>query len=149
MPDDPNQSTSDHGYALTDPAVLNKLTPIVDEVRALGTRVSLFIDPDPAAADAAPATGAQRIELYTESYATAFGGAFHEATLQRFTQTAERAAAAGLVVNAGHDLNLANLPAFLAAVPGVEEVTIGHALVADALRYGLPETVRRYLDAVA
>jgi pyridoxine 5-phosphate synthase len=100
---------------------------------------------------AARAAGADRIELYTEPYARAHaaGGAALAASLSTYAASARAALAAGLGVNAGHDLNLANLPPFLAAVPGVAEVSIGHALTADALEFGLAETVRRYLHAVA
>lgn len=146
VPDDPNQSTSDHGFALTDPAVVAELSPIAQELRGLGCRVSLFIDPDPATAAAAVDAGADRVELYTESYARAFGTPRESETLARFAATAERAVAEGLRVNAGHDLDLANLSAFLAEVPGVEEVSIGHALIAEALMRGIGPTVEAYLN---
>lgn len=149
VPDDPNQSTSDHGFALTDPAVVGELSPIVKELRDLGCRVSLFVDPDPQTAAAAADTGADRVELYTESYAKAFGTPRQADTLARFAATAERAVAAGLRVNAGHDLDLMNLPAFLAAVPGVEEVSIGHALIAEALLRGLGPTVAAYRKSIS
>ena len=145
VPDAPGQSTSDHGFALTDPAVVDELRPIVEELRSLGCRVSLFVDPDPEAAAAAAETGTDRIELYTESYASAFGGPDHQPTLDRFAAAARAATDAGLEVNAGHDLNLDNLRPFVEAVPGVREVSIGHAFVADSLQYGMADTVRRYL----
>ena len=146
VPDAPGQNTSDHGFALTNPEVVSELRPIVAELRELGCRVSLFIDPDPDAATAAADAGADRVELYTERYARAFGTVHEDSTLERFAATAEAATAAGLGVNAGHDLNLDNLRAFVDAVPGVEEVSIGHALVADALEMGMADTVRAYLE---
>lgn len=145
VPDDPNQNTSDHGFALTRPGVVAELRPIVDELRGLGCRVSLFVDPDPDTAAAAAETGADRVELYTEGYAQAFGTVKQAPTLERFAATAERATAAGLGVNAGHDLDLHNLGLFVAEVPAVEEVSIGHALVADALRWGLDGVTEKYL----
>ena len=146
VPDDPQQATSDHGFALTDPSVRDTLLPIVAELRDLGCRVSLFIDPDPAVATAAAQTGAQRVELYTESYAKAYAQPAEDEVVSRFAATADAAVEAGLQVNAGHDLDLRNLRPFLERVRGVEEVSIGHALVADALRLGMAETVRAYLQ---
>ncbi|MEM1097450.1 MAG: pyridoxine 5'-phosphate synthase [Planctomycetota bacterium] len=149
VPDAPDQSTSDHGFALRDDAVVAELTPIVSEIKSVGCRVSLFVDPDAIAAARAAETGADRIELYTESYAQAFGTAHHDATLERFVAAAHAARAAGLGINAGHDLNLENLGPFLSAlsaVGGVDEVSIGHALVADALRLGMDSAVRAYLQ---
>ena len=147
VPDDPNQNTSDHGFDLTRPDVVAELRPIVEELRELGCRVSVFIDPDPAAAAAAPACGADRVELYTERYAQAHDTVHADRTLEKFAATARAAQDAGIGVNAGHDLNLDNLPAFAAAVPNLLEVSIGHALVADALTYGMADTVARYLGA--
>lgn len=146
VPDDPAQSTSDHGWDVV--AHLETLKPIVAELKDLGCRVSLFLDPDPEMAKRAAATGADRIELYTESYAQAHerGGAALERSLRAFTQTAEAARSVGLGVNAGHDLNLANLPGFC-RIPNVLEVSIGHALVADALSAGMDATVKAYLQA--
>jgi pyridoxine 5-phosphate synthase len=97
---------------------------------------------------AAAKLGAQRVELYTEPYARAFGTAEEGAVLRRYAESARAAQAEGLGVNAGHDLNLDNLPGFLGSVPNVLEVSIGHALIADALEFGLGETVRKYLDAI-
>jgi pyridoxine 5-phosphate synthase len=102
------------------------------------------MDPDPAAMVAARALGAERVELYTEAYARAHGGAGQAASLERYRLAAEAALRAGLEVNAGHDLNLQNLGDFLREVPGIAEVSIGHALIGDALEFGLAETVRRY-----
>jgi len=149
VPDDPNQNTSDHGFDLTNPEVIAELTPIVAELKELGCRVSVFIDPDPAVAAAAPKLGCERVELYTERYAQAHGTVYAPRTLERFVSTARAAQAAGVGMNAGHDLNLANLPAFAAAVPGLLEVSIGHALVADALEMGMAAAVSAYLAALA
>ncbi len=114
------------------------------ELRALGVRVSLFMDPLPEAMATARELGADRVELYTESYARAHGTAAQAASLAAYAAAARAAQAAGLGVNAGHDLNRHNLPDFLRAVPGVAEVSIGHALIADALEFGIAETVRAY-----
>jgi pyridoxine 5-phosphate synthase len=147
VPDAPGQSTSDHGFDLV--ADGDRVAPLVAEAKALGARVSLFMDADPSAMRLARAVGADRVELYTEPWAAAFGTADEPAVLARFVAAAEAARAEGLGVNAGHDLSRDNLPAFLAAVPGVLEVSIGHALVADALALGLAETVRGFLAAIA
>ena len=120
----------------------------MDELKSLGVRVSLFMDPVAEAMAAAAVLGADRIELYTEPYARAFGTAEQEAVLGRYAEAARAAQRAGLGVNAGHDLNLDNLPVFLSSVPKVLEVSIGHALISDALEFGLAEAVHRYLDAI-
>ena len=146
VPDDVAQFTSDHGWRF--PEDLERLRPLVAEAQALGARVSLFMDPDASAMRAARSTGADRVELYTEGYASAHGTAQGAAVLQRFVQAGEAALAAGLGLNAGHDLNRDNLSDFLRAVPGVQEVSIGHALVADALELGYTETVRDYLRCI-
>lgn len=143
VPDDPGAWTSDHGWDLARDGA--RLQPVVTELKKLGIRVSLFMDPLPEMMAAAAATGAQRVELYTEPYARAFGAAGEPAMVGRYAAAARSAQAAGLGVNAGHDLNRDNLPRFLAAVPGVAEVSIGHALIADALELGLAATVRDYL----
>ncbi len=150
VPDAEGQFTSDHGWSL--PADAERLRPLIDECHALGVRVSLFMDPDADAMALARAAGADRVELYTESYARAHGTPQQAEVLARFAGAARAALAAGLGVNAGHDLNRHNLADFLHAVPGVAEVSIGHALVADALEFGLAETVRLYqheIDAAA
>jgi pyridoxine 5-phosphate synthase len=143
VPDTPEASTSDHGWDLAKDG--ERLKPVIAQLKALGARVSLFMD---AEADMAPARalGADRVELYTEPYAARFAAGDADAALP-YAEAAKRAAAAGLAVNAGHDLNLANLAPFLARVPNVAEVSIGHALIADALEYGLVETVKKYLRA--
>ncbi len=141
VPDAPGQFTSDHGWAVAD---LPRVAPLVAEAQALGVRVSLFMDPDPAAMAAVATIGADRIELYTEPYAAAHGTPRQGAELGRYAAAAHAALALGLGINAGHDLNRANLTDFLRAVPGVQEVSIGHALIADALERGYTETVRDY-----
>lgn len=146
VPDDPAQNTSDHGWDVVQH--LDTLKPIVAELKDLGCRVSLFLDPDPEMAKRAAETGADRIELYTESYALAYeqGGDALQQNLAAFRATTEAAESVGLGVNAGHDLNLDNLPGFV-AIPNVLEVSIGHALVADALSMGMDPAVRAYLQA--
>jgi pyridoxine 5-phosphate synthase len=142
VPDSEGQFTSDHGWNLAADAA--RVKPLIDECRALGVRVSLFMDAEPAAMARAREVGADRIELYTEPYAAAHGTPAQAKELERFAAAARAAAAVGLAVNAGHDLNRANLGDFLRAVPGVLEVSIGHALIADALELGIAETVRDY-----
>ena len=143
VPDEPLAFTSDHGWDLSRDA--DRLRPVITQLRGMGVRVSLFMDPDPDAMTLARDLGADRVELYTEPYAKCFGTKEHDAMLARYVLAAESATRAGLGINAGHDLNLDNLPDFLGAVGHVLEVSIGHALVADALEMGLPETVRRYV----
>jgi pyridoxine 5-phosphate synthase len=142
VPDSEDQFTSDHGWRFPDDAA--RLQPLIDEAHALGVRVSLFMDPLPDQMAAARATGAERVELYTETYAAAHGTPQQAQVLAGFTAAAEAALAVGLELNAGHDLNRANLGDFLRAVPGVLEVSIGHALIADALELGMAETIRDY-----
>jgi len=142
VPDSVGQFTSDHGWDL--PADTERLRPLIAEAKALGVRVSLFMDPLPEAMQLARAAGADRVELYTEPYAQAHGTPRQAEVLARFAKAAEAALAAGLGVNAGHDLNRDNLSDFLRAVPGVLEVSIGHALIADALELGYAATVRDY-----
>ena len=146
VPDAQGQFTSDHGWSF--PADAERLRPLIEEARALGVRVSLFMDAAPDQMAAAKAVGADRVELYTEPYAQAWGGAQQPAQLARFAQAAQAARAAGLGVNAGHDLNRDNLTAFLTQVPGVQEVSIGHALIADALELGYAATVAGYLRCI-
>ena len=146
VPDSEDQFTSDHGWDVAKEAT--RLRPLIEECHALGVRVSLFMDPLPEAMAAVRELGADRVELYTETYASAHGTPRQAEVLARFARTAEAALALGLGVNAGHDLSLANLTDFIRAVPGVAEVSIGHALVADALEYGMADTVHRYLRAI-
>jgi pyridoxine 5-phosphate synthase len=145
VPDDPAQATSDHGWDFRGKG--NFLTSVVQRLKAGNRRISLFCDPD-AGVDgvaAAKATGADRIELYTGPY----GGCYDDPDravreLAALVHTAQAAHRAGMGVNAGHDLTLANLPAFQSAVPGVDEVSIGHGITADALVMGFAEAVRQY-----
>ena len=124
------------------------LAPLVREAQALGARVSLFMDPVPEAMAAVQALGADRVELYTEAFARAHGTPQQADVLAPYAATAMAALQLGLGINAGHDLNRDNLSDFLRAVPGVQEVSIGHALIADALELGLAETVRDYLRCI-
>jgi len=146
VPDDPHQRTSDHGWDVR--AHKEELRPLVRELRRTGARVSLFMDPAPDLMASAAEVGADRIELYTGPYAHAFGTADGEELLRRYGAAAKAAGAAGLGVNAGHDLNLDNLPAFVQAVPDLAEVSIGHAITADALRIGFPAAVEAYRRAL-
>ena len=146
VPDDPGAFTSDHGWDLDRDG--ERLAPIVAELRALGVRVSLFMDPEALSMERARAIGADRVELYTEPYARAFGTAEQNGMLARYRSAALAAQRAGLGINAGHDLNRENIPPFLKTVPGVLEVSIGHALVADALEFGMKQSVRLYREAI-
>ena len=146
VPDDPGAFTSDHGWDLDRDG--ERLAPIVAELRALGVRVSLFMDPEALSMERARAIGADRVELYTEPYARAFGTAQQNGMLARYRSAALAAQRAGLGINAGHDLNRENIPPFLKTVPGVLEVSIGHALVADALEFGMKQSVRLYREAI-
>jgi pyridoxine 5-phosphate synthase len=145
VPDALDAFTSNQGWNLT--AHADRLRPIIEELHQLGCRVSLFMDADPNAMTAARDLGADRVELYTEPYASGFAAGRTAEAVAPFAAAAKAATARGLGLNAGHDLNLANLPPFLNAVDGVLEVSIGHALIADALELGLAETVRRYTKA--
>ncbi len=143
VPDGEGQFTSDHGWQF--PQDLERLRPLIAEAKALGVRVSLFMDPVPEQMAAARLAGADRVELYTEPYAQAWGTGAQAAQVQRYALAAQAALAVGLGVNAGHDLNRDNLGPFLRGVGGVSEVSIGHALIADALELGYDATVRDYL----
>jgi len=149
VPDGEDQFTSDHGWDLADAGVTARLRPLIDECHQLGVRVSLFMDPLTEQMAAARAVGADRVELYTEPYAAAWGTPDQAHQLQRYAAAAQAALDAGLGVNAGHDLNLHNLGAFVARVPGLLEVSIGHALIADALELGYQATVQAYLACIA
>ena len=146
VPDSQDQLTSDHGWSF--PADAARLKPIIDEAHALGVRVSLFMDPHPSAMAAVKELGADRVEFYTETYARAWPGLHKQEALRPFVEAAEAAKALGLGVNAGHDLNRDNLTEFLQAVPDVLEVSIGHALISDALELGYSATVKDYLRCI-
>ena len=143
VPDDATAATSDHGWDLDDAGA--QLAPIVRSLKDLGLRVSLFLEPDEEQVELAAKLGTDRIELYTEPYASAFRTHTGHSVLTRYRSAAETAGRLGLGVNAGHDLNLENLSAFC-SIPGVLEVSIGHALIADALKVGLRDAVRAYLE---
>ncbi|CAN7293390.1 pyridoxine 5'-phosphate synthase [Variovorax sp. LjRoot290] len=146
VPDSETQSTSDHGWNF--PYDAERLRPLIAETKALGVRVSLFMDPEPDMMAAAKAAGADRIELYTEGYASSRGTSRADAVLQLYVQAARAAQAAGLEVNAGHDLSRDNLTEFLRAVPNVREVSIGHAFVSDALELGYAAATKDYLRCI-
>ncbi|MDE2247959.1 MAG: pyridoxine 5'-phosphate synthase [Xanthomonadaceae bacterium] len=144
VPDGDGQITSDHGFDLRRDAPA--LRPIVATLCELGCRVSLFVDALVQDVDLAASLGVQRIEIYTGPYAHAFARGEPAAALAACVDTARRAQQAGLAVNAGHDLSQANLGTFKAAIPGLAEVSIGHALIGEALYQGLATTVRNYLQ---
>ena len=146
VPDAPDQATSDHGWDLRQQS--GELRPLLRALKASGARVSLFMDPDPGSIAMAATAGADRVELYTGPYAHAFASGQAAPLLRRYVDAAKAAEEAGLGVNAGHDLNLDNLPAFCQAVPQLAEVSIGHAITADALRLGFPAAVEAYLRAI-
>jgi pyridoxine 5-phosphate synthase len=147
VPDSEGQFTSDHGWSF--PQDASRLERVIGEAKGLGARVSLFMDADASAMVAARAAGAHRVELYTEPLAAAWNMPAERAIqLDRFRSAALAAHAAGLGVNAGHDLNLHNLTGFLRHVPGVHEVSIGHALIADALELGYAQTIAAYRQAM-
>ncbi len=147
VPDDDGQLTSDHGWDLRREAP--RLRPLVQRLRAYGIRVSLFMDVDSPDIERAADVGAQRIEIYTGPYAHAAATGDAQAALDACSRAAERARAVGLAVNAGHDLDQRNLGPLLRAVPAIREVSIGHALIGEALYDGLDLTVRRYLAVIA
>jgi pyridoxine 5-phosphate synthase len=144
VPDEPGQLTSDHGFDLRKSGAA--LIPMVRLLHEHAVRVSLFMDPVPPDMALAKQTGVDRIELYTEGYASAFARGDYKAELEKYVQSAAAARAAGLGVNAGHDLNQKNLGAFLDAIPDVAEVSIGHALISEAIYDGLVPTVRAYVE---
>ncbi len=147
VPDGDAQLTSDHGWNLVDEGT--RLRPLIARLVDAGMRVSLFMDVDSADIERAADLGAQRIEIYTGPYAHAFARGDANAILDACARCAERATAAGLKINAGHDLDQHNLGALLRHVPTICEVSIGHALINDALYAGLDSTVRRYLQAIS
>lgn len=143
VPDDPGQSTSDHGWD-PDERISRSLPGVVSQLQAGGMRVSLFMDPDTAMIERIHNTGADGIELYTGPWAEAFGKASHVSVIERFRKAGRLARCLGMGLNAGHDLNLDNLAEFLSQVGPVDEVSIGHAITADALRMGFPAAVEAY-----
>jgi pyridoxine 5-phosphate synthase len=147
VPDDPSQSTSDHGWNFQKHHAL--LRGVIDRIHTSKMRVSVFIDPDPAAPAQAKAVGADRVEIFTGPY----GGTLEQTATQRefekVVATGRAAASHGLGLNAGHDLTRENLPRLVAALPNLVEVSIGHAITADALSFGMAETVRLFRNAIA
>ncbi len=146
VPDDPSQATSDHGWDCKSHHTM--LAPIVARLQGAGMRVSLFADADVEQVKWACDTGCDRIELYTGPY----GGAYNNEPLMRqelakLCATADAAKAQGIQVNAGHDLTVANLPELIKHIPYLAEVSIGHGLTADAVEFGMAETVKRFLGA--
>ncbi|MEL6490339.1 MAG: pyridoxine 5'-phosphate synthase [Cyanobacteria bacterium J06621_3] len=146
VPDDPTQNTSDHGWNVVKDG--KKLKPIIDELNSLGCRVSLFMDPDIEQIKQVPKLSCERIELYTEPYATAYREGKGDESFAIYKKAAECAQSVGLGVNGGHDLNLDNLPKFK-EIPNLLEVSIGHALTADALEMGYDNAVKAYLKALS
>lgn len=145
VPDDPAQITSNHGWDTV--AHEAELRSIVSFFHTRGIRVSIFVDADPLMVEAAAKTGADRVELYTGPYAELYDKD-PEAAIAMYRPAAEKAKEMGLGLNAGHDLNLRNLNAFITAFPWVDEVSIGHAVIADALYLGIEQTIKRYLYAI-
>ena len=145
VPDSADVLTSDRGWELSRES--ERLKPIISELKDAGIRVSLFMDAESTEFAQAREAGADRVELYTKSYADFYGSEQEESVLGRFAQAAETAQKAGLGVNAGHDLNLKNLRKFC-SIPNILEVSIGHALISDALKMGLFDAVRAYLLAI-
>lgn len=148
VPDDPSQSTSDHGWDLGKRETVDKLIPLIAELKEQGSRVSIFMDPVPALMAKAKATGTDRVELYTEPYATAHREGRVDDVFSQYAEAAEAAQEQGLGINAGHDLSLDNLAKFL-TIPGILEVSIGHALIGDAVFMGLANAVKAYLKIVS
>ncbi len=144
VPDSDDQLTSDHGFDIIRDG--DRLRPIVEQLKGWGCRVSLFMDPDPAQISLVRALGADRVELYTETYARAHECGEHRPSLTQFQEAAAEATLHGLGINAGHDLNLGNLPDF--HIDALLEVSIGHAFTIDALRYGVTDAISRYLQAL-
>jgi len=147
VPDTPGQFTSDHGWDLAKDG--GRLVPVLAELKDLGIRSSLFMDADCEQIARAGDLGADRIELYTEPYAAAFAAGDAAEQIDRFAAAATKATECGLGLNAGHDLNLDNLPTFIRDVPNILETSIGHARIADARRMGYDAAVKAYLKALA
>ncbi|MFM9142797.1 MAG: pyridoxine 5'-phosphate synthase [Bacteroidota bacterium] len=147
VPDHPSQRTSDHGWDLDQDGPA--LKPLIQTLRNAGIRVSLFVDPDPLRAEQAADLGVDAVELYTEDFAKAFdSGADPIPCITPYRKTYQVALDRGLMVHAGHDLNVNNLSFLHEQLPLLHEVSIGHALVADALYLGLENTIRLYQRAL-
>ena len=142
VPDSPHQLTSDHGWRVKQHRGL--LVEVLGKLHSAGIRSSLFLDPDPELVDEVSKVGGNRIELYTEEFASSFGEANEENVWQSYAETAARATKLGIGVNGGHDLDLTNLAKFL-EIPNILEVSIGHALIVECLEQGLASVVQQYL----
>lgn len=150
VPDSDDQLTSDHGFDLTNQETIDRLAPLIEQVHQAGSRVSLFMDPEPAQMALAKQIGADRVELYTGPYADHFspGNTAFDQLFAQYVASKNAALQAGLLVNAGHDLNLDNLTYFT-AMGDIAEVSIGHALTIDSLHLGLATAMRRYRECLA
>lgn len=146
VPDDPTQGTSDHGWDIARHGGL--LKEVVARLHEGQMRVSIFVDPDPALAELAKSVEADRIEIYTGPYGGALDAEAGEWELKKVVATGKAAAAVELGLNAGHDLTRENLPALVRALPNLAEVSIGHAIIADAMTFGMAETVRQFRNAI-
>lgn len=146
VPDKPEQLTSDHGWDI--PANRDQLKAVLQQLREQGIRSSIFLDADPQAVAEVPTVGADRIELYTEDYASSFGTMDQQQVYDRYAQAAQRAYELGIGINAGHDLDTQNLPKFL-EIPHILEVSIGHALVVESLQQGVASVISQYLAIMA
>jgi pyridoxine 5-phosphate synthase len=147
VPDPPGAFTSEEGWKL-DGSEPTDVKSHIAALKRLGCRVILFVDPDPAAVERVPGSGADGVEIYTGTYAAAFRAGDSRRELQACAMTAARAHERGLIVNAGHDLNLENLPPLVAAIPFLAEASIGHELTADALVIGFAAAVTAYKAAL-
>jgi pyridoxine 5-phosphate synthase len=146
VPDLPGQGTSDHGWNFAQTS--NFLPPIIQRLKSQGMRVALFVNPDAAEPALAKATGADRIEIFTGPFGGAIDEASKEIEFAKLVATGKAAAKIGIDVNAGHDLTRHNLPRLVAALPNLKEVSIGHAIIADAMMFGLEKTVHMFREAI-
>lgn len=147
VPDDVRQATSDHGWDIA--AHTSFLADVISRIRSAGIRVSVFVDPEPHLPGLAAGVGADRVEIYTGIYGAALDEQARQRALEMVVETGRAAGAAGIGLNAGHDLTLDNLPALVAGLPNLQEVSIGHALTADALIHGMAMAVRLYRAALS
>lgn len=145
VPDKPGQLTSDHGWNTIENEAF--LIEVINQLKSHGIRTSIFVDPDVKMVEGAKKVGADRIELYTEPYASMYMKD-PEKAVAPFVEAAKMAKQLGLGINAGHDLNLKNLKYLIDRIPYIDEVSIGHALIADALYMGLRTTIKEYLDCI-
>ena len=145
VPDSHHQLTSDHGWNTW--GNLSFLKEVIDRLKLSGIRTSIFVDPDEDMIEGAAETGTDRIELYTEPYASLYS-LDRDAAIKPFVEAAKIANAIGLEINAGHDLSLENLHFFYLNIPYLKEVSIGHALISDALYFGLEATIQKYLNCL-